>query len=99
MSTAVVVMPGRELSPLIANAGEKGWKRFVEFSTAKIENKNTRDAYARDVRSFFAWCDAHGLTEFAGIEPVHIAALPGAPEKRVRKANREAASLHHSRAL
>jgi len=74
MSTAVAVIPGRALSPLIANAGEKGWKRFVEFFTAKIENKNTRNAYARDVRAFFACCERRGLTELAGIEPVHVAA-------------------------
>src|SRR4051795_5992843 len=74
MSTAVAVIPGRELSPLLANAGEKGWKRFVEFFTAKIENKNTRNAYARDVRAFFACCERRGLTELAGIEPVHVAA-------------------------
>jgi site-specific recombinase XerD len=74
MSTALAVVPKRELSTLIAKTGEKGFKRFVEFFTAKIENPNTRDAYARDVRAFFAWCEDHGLDELAGIEPVHIAA-------------------------
>jgi uncharacterized protein (DUF433 family) len=74
MSTAVAVIPKRELSPLITRTGENGYKRFVEFFTAKIENKNTREAYARDVRSFFAWCEERGLGELALIQPVHIAA-------------------------
>src|SRR5919112_4766077 len=72
-STAIALIPGREVSPLLAKAGEKGRRRFIEFFTAKIENPNTRDAYARDVRAFFAWCEAHGLDELAGIEPLHIA--------------------------
>src|SRR4051812_20985933 len=74
MSTALVVMPGRDLSPLIPKSGAKGYKRFLEFFTAKIENANTRDAYARDVKAFFAWCEERGLSELAAIEPVHVAA-------------------------
>jgi integrase/recombinase XerD len=73
MSTAVAVIPEGNCRRS-AKAGEKGRRRFIEFFTAKIENPNTRDAYARDVRAFFAWCDERGLTELAGIEPLHIAA-------------------------
>ncbi len=81
MSTAVAI-PSRELSPLLVKAGEKGRWRFIEFFTAKIENKNTRDAYTRDVRAFFAWCDDRGLTELAGIQPLHIAAYREHLKKR-----------------
>lgn len=69
MTTALAVIPGREVSPLIAKTGTKGFKRFVELFTAKIENPNTRDAYARDVRAFFAWCEDHRLMDLAGIQP------------------------------
>jgi len=55
---------------LIAAAGEKAAKRFLEFFAATIRNKNTRMAYYRaDVR-FFTWCDHHKIGEIADIEPL-----------------------------
>ncbi len=36
---------------VIADAGEKAGKRFVEFLTATIRNANTRQAYARAIGS------------------------------------------------
>lgn len=61
------------LPPVIAQAGEKAGRRFVEFFTANIRNPNTRTAYARAVGRFLEWCDERhiGLTE---IEPVLVAA-------------------------
>ena len=64
---------GLHLPAVIADAGEKASRRFVEFFTATIRNANTRQAYARAVGDFFAWCERHGLT-LAAIEPVHVAA-------------------------
>ncbi len=34
------------IPPLIAGAGKRASRRFVEFFTANIRNKNTREAYA-----------------------------------------------------
>jgi integrase/recombinase XerD len=64
---------GPILPAIIANAGEKAGKRFIEFLTATIRNANTRQAYARAIGDFFAWCEHHRLT-LTGIEPVHVAA-------------------------
>jgi hypothetical protein len=40
---------------VIAAAGEGAARRFVEFFTATIHNKNTRLAYVRAVGAFLAW--------------------------------------------
>ena len=45
------------LPATIADAGPKAGRRFVEFFTANIRNKNTRAAYAQAVKLFFQWCD------------------------------------------
>ena len=47
------------LPALIADEGRPTTKRFIEFFTAHIRNANTREAYGRAVRDFFAWCDEH----------------------------------------
>jgi site-specific recombinase XerD len=61
------------LPAVIAQAGEKAGRRFIEFFTANIRNPNTRTAYARAVSRFLEWCNERhiGLTE---IEPVLVAA-------------------------
>jgi site-specific recombinase XerD len=65
---------GRLVPRLIAAAGEKTAKRFLEFFAATIRNKNTRMAYYRAVVRFFTWCDRHRIGEIADIEPLHVAA-------------------------
>ena len=61
------------LPAVIADAGEKAAKRFVEFFTATIRNPHTRKTYACATGDFFAWVAAHGLT-LPAIEPLHVAA-------------------------
>ena len=62
-SRAVAAPAARPILPaLIADAGEKASKRFIEFLTATIRNANTRQAYARAIGDFFAWCERHHLT-------------------------------------
>jgi hypothetical protein len=39
---------------MIADAGERAARRFLEFFAASINNENTRTAYYRAVCSFFA---------------------------------------------
>jgi hypothetical protein len=70
-----LVRAGLETLPTIIRAeGERASRRFIEFFTATIRNRNTRMAYARGVKRFFDWCDDHrlGLND---IEPIAIAAL------------------------
>ena len=64
MSQEVVVPPSRAslaaygeivLPRLIAAAGDHAARRFIEFFTATIRNRNTRLAYARAVTQFFDW--------------------------------------------
>jgi site-specific recombinase XerD len=59
---------------MIAEAGDRAARRFLEFFAASIENDNTRMAYYRAVSSFFAWLDQHGIGELPDIEPFHVAA-------------------------
>ena len=61
------------LPHLITREGERTTKRFLEFFTANIRNKNTRLAYARSVRQFLDWCE-HRQVTLAKIEPMIVAA-------------------------
>src|SRR5690242_17039036 len=59
---------------VVAAAGDRAARRFLEFFAATIRNPNTRAAYHRAVLRFFAWCERHSLDELALIEPLHVAA-------------------------
>ena len=48
-------------------------RKFAEFFTANIRNRNTRQAYARAARRFFAWCEDH-RHRLEQIEPMLVAA-------------------------
>ena len=58
---------------LIERASSDAKRRFVEFFTANIRNKNTRKAYLRAVDRFCSWCEHRGLQQLADIEPTMIA--------------------------
>jgi integrase/recombinase XerD len=62
------------LPRLIAREGSDASKRFIEFFTATIRNRNTRAAYAQAIRQFFDWCDDRGFRSLDQIEPVVVAA-------------------------
>jgi integrase/recombinase XerD len=64
--------PGR-MPSVIRQAGQKAEKRFLEFFTANIRNKNTREAYYRALVDFFAWCDDRSF-DLIDIEPIVVAA-------------------------
>jgi len=69
-----LVRIGLETLPsVIVRAGEKATRRFIEFYTANIRNKNTRLAYAHAHRLFFDWCDDHGLP-LEAIQPAFVGA-------------------------
>jgi site-specific recombinase XerD len=68
---------------LVARAGNRATRRFLEFFTANIRNPNTRLAYARAASQFLAWCEEHGLHQLEAIEPMVVASYiehhPGSP--------------------
>jgi site-specific recombinase XerD len=64
---------GADLPSIIVREGEDATRRFQEFFTAQIRNKNTRVAYARAVARFCQWCDARGFT-LELVEPIVVAA-------------------------
>ena len=68
-AAAAVVVPG-----IVADAGERATRRFLEFFAATIRNRNTRAAYMVAVSRFFAWCEQHRIGQLADIEPLHVAA-------------------------
>jgi hypothetical protein len=61
------------LPSIIRSQRERASRRFIEFFTANIRNRNTRMAYARAVKQFFDWCD-HRKLELEKIEPLSVAA-------------------------
>jgi hypothetical protein len=63
---------GHLVPALIADAGEPAAWRYIEFFTANIRNPNTRRAYARACRQFFAWCEDRGMA-LATIRPFDVA--------------------------
>ena len=81
MTTELVPRQARQLARVgldmlpaaIADAGDKAARRFFEFFTANIRNKNTRVAYGRAAGQFFRWCDGRGLA-LGQLEPMIVAA-------------------------
>jgi integrase/recombinase XerD len=62
-----------QLPNLILRAGDDAARRFAEFFTATIRNRNTRAAYAQAVGQFCFWCERRGMT-LTGITPIVVAA-------------------------
>jgi hypothetical protein len=72
--TAPTLRSSLVVPAMIAEAGHRAAKRFLDFFAASIENDNTRLAYYRAACSFFAWLEEHGIGELTDIEPFHVAA-------------------------
>jgi integrase/recombinase XerC len=51
-----------------------------------IRNPHTRQAYARAVEDFLAWCEAHGVPSLGDVRPLHVAdqVVPTNPAASVR---------------
>src|SRR5262245_59789491 len=79
----------------IANAGDQAARRFLEFFAASIRNKNTRLAYYRAARNFFAWLEEHGIADLEDIEPIHVAAYV----ETVQSTNSKPTSKQHLAAV
>jgi integrase/recombinase XerD len=72
--TPALVRAGMDALPAAILAyGERASRRFIEFFTATIRNRNTRTSYARAVKQFFDWCEDHRL-RLDDIESIAIAA-------------------------
>jgi len=65
---------GLIVPPLIAGAGKRASRRYVEFFTANIRNKNTRAAYAQAIGQFFVWSERRGVRELPHVRPVVVSA-------------------------
>lgn len=63
----------RHVPRLFLDPGETSWRRFVEFFTANIRNRNTREAYLRAAVRFADWCERHRLS-LGQLSPPLIAA-------------------------
>ena len=72
-SRLATTVDGHLVPALIADEGDSAAWRYIEFFTANIRNQNTRRAYARACRRFFAWCEDRGLT-LPTIRPFDVAA-------------------------
>ncbi len=68
LATSDVAVPA-----IILDAGADALHRYIEFFTASIRNENTRWAYLRAVRRFFAWAQRHRFT-LQRIDAVVVAA-------------------------
>ena len=75
MSGELIPRPttGFAVPALIADAGDQAARRFLEYFTANIRNKNTRAAYVHAVAEFTRWCEERGFT-LKTIEPIVVAA-------------------------
>jgi integrase/recombinase XerD len=65
--------PGAAAPAIVRACGPQATKRYFEFFTANIRNRNTREAYHRALTDFFAWCQDRRLS-LDDIEPIIVAA-------------------------
>ena len=76
---------GSAIPALVAAAGERARRRFLEFFAANIRNPHTRRAYGRAVAEFLAWCERAGVPSLAAVQPLHVAAWIEAADARARR--------------
>jgi site-specific recombinase XerD len=72
-----------QVPAIVADVGPEATKRFFEFFTVPIRNKNTRIAYYHAIGQFLDWCSRAGFQSLEDIEPITVAAYveqhPGSP--------------------
>ena len=72
-ASARATPPARHTAtPALFSPSERAERRFWEFFTAHIRNRNTRLAYLAAVRRFAEWCDRRGLA-LDQVEPMVVA--------------------------
>src|SRR5258708_11651809 len=92
--------PGVEMAmpSLIADAGDDAARSTLEFFTARIPHRNTREAYGRAIVRFCAWCAMRPEdVQLRGIAPPTIAAYLESlqPELSVASIKLQLAALRH----
>lgn len=89
--SALMTRNGHDRIPaIISREGEKATRRFVEFFTANIRNRNTREAYARASVRFLDWCGDRGIA-LTKVEPILVAAYI---EKMTQERNAQTVKQH-----
>ena len=73
--TPLIPAPAPTSLPSLFTVRPEARKRFRDFFSSHIRNKNTRRAYMEAVRQFSAFCAGHGIEDLAQVEPVHVAAF------------------------
>ena len=58
---------------LVSNSSDRAYHKFVEYFIGQIRNLNTRQAYARAVAQFFAWCETRGAVRLEDISYLAVA--------------------------
>ena len=72
----IIISPALGLiTPRLFTPTPKAAQRVLEFFTAQINNDHTRKAYLNATRRFSDWCEAHGPTDLAAVQPFHVAAF------------------------
>ena len=74
MSTLIALSLPSAYPALIAAAGDRAERRFLEFFASNLRNPHTRRAYVRAVTEFLDWCAAAGAASIREVEPLHVAA-------------------------
>jgi integrase/recombinase XerD len=73
MGLGIFAVGAPQLPAMITRAGEDAVRRFIEFFTATIRNRNTRAAYAQAIGQFCRWAEERRF-ELTTITPVAVAA-------------------------
>lgn len=84
---------------LIAAAGDRAQRRFLEFFASNIRNPHTRRAYVRAVGEFLGWCEvAAGVPSLLDVEPLHVATWIEGQTRRLAAptVKQQLAALRHS---
>src|SRR5258708_13095070 len=61
-----------EVPAIVAEVGPEATKRFFEFFTVPIRNKNTRIAYYHAIGQFLDWCVQAGFQSLEDITPITL---------------------------
>jgi len=62
-----------QVPAIVAGVGPEATKRFFEFFSVPIRNRNTRIAYYLAIGQFLDWCERAGFSNLEDIEPIHVA--------------------------
>jgi site-specific recombinase XerC len=95
--TQLVSLASPPCPALVAAAGERAQRRFLEFFAAAIRNPHTRRAYVRAVGEFLDWCARIGIPALIDIEPLHVATWIEGETRRVAAptAKQQLAAIRH----